>query len=211
VSGVVPEGCEKAPFRKYDLPNQIRSLRPLLADLWASKRKKPNPMLPIWKLGSLNQSELLILELVGSHEDFNVLEMIHNGSIKEDMTKDGSSDAEQSAGWHGEARYADDSGLSLRQVTTILKGLDRKNYIKVWSRGPGETTRKRVNRAKLAQLLKLNDERTRRIQKTKEHLKPQPIEDATADGDWSLDEEEERFMAAMRGTPAPENVQATSC
>lgn len=150
MSGAAAAVAAKTPFSKYALPNAVRSLRPLLADLWATRRGRPNSMLRDWKLGSLNHSELLILELVGFHEDFNILERIHNGLVKEEMTRDGSSPSEQSAGWHGEATYADESGLSLRQITTILKALEEKKYIKIWPRGPRETTRKRVNRAKLA-------------------------------------------------------------
>jgi len=159
-------------------------------------------MLQIWNLGSLNHSELLILELVGQHEDFNILELIHDGAIKEEMTRDGSSPSEQSAGWYGEATYADESGLSLRQVTTILKALVEKKYIKMWPRGPRETTRKRVNRAKLAQLLTLNGERIKRNQKTKANMAAKESADSLAEGEQFLDEEEMRYLAGLQAEDA---------
>jgi len=188
----------KTPFSKYALPNTIRSLRPLLADLWDTRRERPNPMLPVWKLGSLNHSELLILELVGLHEDYDILEKIHNGLVKEEMTRDGSSLSEQSAGWHSEATYAYESGLSLRQVSTILKALEEKKYIKIWPRGPRETTRKRVNRAKLAQLLTLNGERIKRNQKTNANMAAKGTADASAEDQQFLDEQEKRYLASLQ-------------
>lgn len=172
-----PEGTGKAPFGKWDLPNSIRSLLPLLSDLWETRRGRHNPLLLQWDLKSLNHSELLMLEMVGRHEDFNVLELIHDGKVTE-----GSPDALLSAGWHAESTYARESGYSLRQVTSILAALRTKGYIDVYRRGLGQTTRKRVNRDMLAKLHKRLDARAKQFGQAETDMELKRMEDEPDDG-----------------------------
>jgi hypothetical protein len=172
VSAIGPEGTGKAAFGKWDLPNSIRSLLPLLSDLWETRRGRPNPLLLQWGLKSLNHSELLLLELVGRHEDYKVLELIHNGKLTE-----GNPVALLSAGWHAESTYARESGYSVRQVTSILAALNAKRYIDVYPRGLGETTRKRVNRDMLAKLHMHLDEHAKKFAKTETDMEFKRIND----------------------------------
>ena len=172
MSGIAPEGTGKAAFGKWDLPNSIRSLLPLLSDLWETRRGRHNPLLLQWGLKSLNHSELLLLELVGKHEDFNVLKLIHDGKLTE-----GSPSALLSAGWHAESTYARESGYSVRQVTSILAALKTKGYIHVYSRGLGETTRKRVNREMLAKLHMRLDAHAKQFAKTETDMERKRMED----------------------------------
>ena len=177
MSAIAPDGTGKAPFGKWDLPNSIRSLLPLLSDLWETRRGQPNPLLLKWGLKSLNHSELLLLEMVGRHEDFNVLKLIHDGKVTE-----GGPDALLSAGWHAESTYARESGYSVRQVTSLLAALRNKGYINVYPRGPGETTRKRINREMLAKLLMRLNARAKELAKTEPDMERPRMEDEPDDG-----------------------------
>jgi len=132
---------EVKKFSSFDLPNLIKSLLPLMAFTWETKRETPNPTLTEWGVGPISHAELLILELVGFHEDFRVLRRIHEGKIKE-----GTPQSLLSAGWHSTETY------SSRQVRRLLDSLATNHYIDVIAQ-PGRTSRKRVNRDSLAKLV----------------------------------------------------------
>ena len=138
---------EVKEFGAYDLPNLIKSLLPLMAFTWETKRETPNPNLSEWGIGPISHAELLILELVGFHEDFRVLRRIHEGKIKE-----GTPQSLLSAGWHSTETYSRESGYSSRQVRRLLDSLATNHYIDVIAQ-PGRTSRKRVNRDSLAKLV----------------------------------------------------------